>query len=72
MWGLQVVHHQCDPVSLRVLDVDQLLDGQCPVSHGAPFTDPHVARPGERLQHHEQVGDAVADVFMLESRWATR
>ncbi len=61
----QVVHHQRDLLRLRVVDVDEISDGVSPVSHRAPFAHSDVGATREGLQHHEDVGDPVADVFMV-------
>jgi len=43
VWVLGVVLDQHDPLGIRVVDIDQLLDAVRPVDTGAPVADRHLA-----------------------------
>ena len=51
VWVLGVVLHQHDPLGVRVVDVQQVLDAVRPVDAGAPVADGDVAPAGKRLGH---------------------
>src|SRR6266540_2214415 len=73
--GVKLVHHQDDPLRFRVLDIDQVLDGVRPIDARAAVGNLDPAPPGQRLEEHEQVADALAlvlEVIALDltgARW---
>src|SRR5512132_1472402 len=66
VWVLQVVLDQHDPLGVRVVDVDEVLDAVGPVDAGAPVADAHVPPAGQRLADQEQVAGAVALVLVVD------
>src|SRR5512132_1005746 len=63
--GVEVVLDQHDPLGVRVVDVDEVLDAVGPVDAGAPVADAHVPPAGQRLADQEQVAGAVALVLVV-------
>src|SRR5688572_17462697 len=63
--GVEVVLNQDDPLGVRIVDVDQLLDALGPVEAGAAVADHDLAPPSERLADQEQVDDALAHVLVV-------
>jgi len=63
--GVEVVLHQYDPLGIRVVDVDQLLDAVRPVDAGAPAADHDLAPASQRLAHQEQVADAPTLILVV-------
>jgi hypothetical protein len=55
VWVFGVVLHQHDLLSIRVVDVDQVLDAMRPVDAGAPGADHDVTPAAQRLADQEQV-----------------
>src|SRR6266511_2429107 len=73
--GVKLVHHLDDPLRFRVLDIDQVSDGVRPIDARAVVGNLDPAPPGQRLEEHEQVADALAlvlEVIALDltgARW---
>ena len=63
--GVQIVHHQYDPVFVRIVLVHQLLDHPRPIYFGAPVRHFHPAPPFQRSEQHEKVAHPVALVFVI-------
>ena len=72
VWVLGVVLDQHDPLGVRVVDVDQILDAVRPVDAGAPAADHDLAPAGQRLSHQEQVAHAPTLVLVILSGWPAR
>ena len=63
--GVQIVHHQHDPVFVRVVLVHQLPDHPRPIDFGTPVRHFNPAPPLRRREQHEQVAHPVALVFVI-------
>ena len=63
--GVQIVHHQYDPVFVRVVLVHQLPDHPRPIDFGTPVRHFYLAPPLQRREQHEQIAHAIALVFVI-------
>ena len=66
--GVEIVLNQDDGLGTRKVDVRQVLEYVCIVDGRSTLGHLHVPPPFERREHHEQVGRAVALVFVIEPR----
>ena len=64
--GVEVVHHQCDPLDARIMDIHQFPDLLRPVASGATPGHVHLAPACQRFNKHEHVGRSVTLVFMVD------
>ena len=55
MMGVQIVHHQYDPVFVRVVLVHQLPDHPCPIDFGTPVRHFNPAPPLQRREHMKRL-----------------
>src|SRR6266540_6016453 len=53
VWVFGVVLHQHDPLSVGIVDLQQVLDAVRPVDAGAPVADHDVAPATQRLADHK-------------------
>ena len=65
MLGVQVVHHQHNPVFVSIVHVHQLLDHSGPIGFRAPVRNFNPAPPFQRREQHEQVARPIALVFVI-------
>jgi hypothetical protein len=70
--GVEVVLDQHDPLGVRVVDVDQVLDAVRPVDAGASVADHDVTPASQRLTDQEQVADPTALVLIVLPGWPAR
>ncbi len=68
----EIVLDQDDGLGVGEMAVGQVLQDVSIVDDGAAIGDREVSPTFERREHHEQVGDAVARVLVIETSWAPR
>ena len=70
--GVEIVLDEDDRLGLREVDIGQVFQNMGEVDGGAAVGDLDVAPAFERREHHEQVGCAVARVFVIDAGRAPR
>lgn len=70
--GVEVVLYQDDLVGGGEVDVGEIGQRLGVVERGAPIGHLHVPPAVERGEHHEEIGRAVALVFMIDPRRLAR
>ena len=70
--GVEVVLHEGDFFGLREVGVGHLFEEAGVIDGGAPLGDLDMPPAFERRQRHEQVGRAVAPVFVVKARRPAR
>ena len=66
--SVEIVHYQHDPVSVRVVLVDQFLYHMRPVHLRATLSDLDSAPSVQRCKQHEQAAHSIALVFVVVCR----
>ena len=70
--GVEIVLDQDDFVGVRKVDVGEVRQRVGIVDAGAAVGDLDMAPALERREHHEQIGHAIALIFVIAARRATR
>jgi len=70
--GIQVVLNQYDLLGLREVDVAQIPQDFCVIDGRAPFGDFDMTPAFEWSKQHEEIGRAIALVFVVVARWPSR
>ena len=76
--GVEVVAHQPDVFRVRITLFDEKADAFSAMVSGAALGDRHMPPAGRQLDHHEQVGNALADILVVPAldgsrlRWQER
>src|SRR6516162_4171571 len=65
--GVEVIHHQRDPLRLRPMHIDQLANGLGPVGLGALIGHHQMPPAGQWFREREHIGSAVAFVLVVET-----
>src|SRR6266496_5864328 len=65
--GVQVIADEDDPLGIRIIDVQQLLDLFGPVDFGSSFSDVYLSPARQGLSEHEVCGCAIALILEIDS-----
>lgn len=61
--GVELVENQDDPLSLGIVNIDEVLDAVGEIASGALIADADAAPAAQRFGDHEEIGDATTHVF---------
>ena len=65
--GVEVIQDQHDAFRLRVVHVDQVLDGMRPILLGAALGHLHMSPAPQRLREQEQIAYPMALVLIVDA-----
>ena len=70
--GAEIILHQHDLGRVGKMRVGQILEHVRVIDGGVAVGDLDMPPAFQRREHHEQIGDAIAFVFVIVTRWLSR